>query len=150
MASIGLKQVAISFCAVAAMTFMTLSSPSAAIGGGDEQLASTPRAQASQSTSLDFNVYSNWCVADETQPENWQVQLGYCLGYLQGLYWGQVIGSPVAERPFCLPPAFQKTDMVAALSSYASKYPMQVAGTMTADQTARHVAEAFKTYFECE
>ena len=150
MASIGPKFTAATFCVAAALLSATPGQAIAAVSAGDAQLASTPRNETSQTTSLDFNVYSNWCEADETQPENWQVQLGYCLGYLQGLYWGQVIGSPVAERPFCLPPAFQKTDMVEALSSYASKNRMRVAGTMTADQTARHVAEAFRIYFECE
>lgn len=145
-----LKSLAIAICLSGAIGIATLDVASAAVGSGDTQLASTPRSQSEQPSSLDFRVYSDWCVADETQRENWQVQLGYCLGYLQGLYWGQVIGSPVAERPFCLPPAFQKTDMVAALNAYASENTVRVSGTMSAGQTARHVAEAFKSYFTCD
>ena len=141
----------LAFC-LAAATFATLAPTisNAAIGQQDIQVARTPTQQSAPKSSLDFKVYHDWCDADRTQQDNWQIQLGYCLGYLQGLYWGQVIGSPDADRPFCLPAAFQKSDMIAALDAYATTHPAGVSVTMDAGETAHHVAAAFKSYFACE
>jgi hypothetical protein len=136
--------------ATTAFATLTPSNGTAAIGQQDIQVASTPTQQSAPKSSLDFRVYHDWCDADRTQQDNWQVQLGYCLGYLQGLYWGQVIGSMDEERPFCLPAAFQKSDMVAALDAYATMHPAGVNVTMNAGETARHVAAAFKSYFTCD
>ena len=117
----------------------------------NSQFVSNQPAQTAPKNSLDYNVYMNWCEADQSKTENWQVQLGYCLGYLQGLYWGQVIGSPASQKPFCLPSNLQKTDMVEALSVYARNHPAQLTSlSMGASETARLVASAFKEHFSCD
>lgn len=118
-------------------------------GAVSYQVALKPPSNDSQN-SLDFTVYKNWCKADQEQKDNWQVQLGYCLGYLQGLYWGQVIGSAREERPFCLPSPLSKSAMIDALESYARSHPAQIASLrMTPEETAKSVSEAFKEHFSC-
>lgn len=119
--------------------------------GVQSQIAAKPPAQEQPpQNSLDYQVYMDWCQADTKGTDNWQVQLGYCIGYLQGLYWGQVIGSPVAEKPFCLPANLSKTEMIAALGYYAEAHPTVFAtADMGAGTTARLVSAAFKDYFTC-
>lgn len=114
------------------------------------QIALSSPAPEKTQNSLDFTVYKTWCEADHSQNDNWQVQLGYCLGYLQGLYWGQVIGSPSDQRPFCLPANLSKSDMIDALERYARSHPAQLASlNMTPQETAVSVAQAFKEHFSC-
>ena len=136
---------------VAVTCVIGLAFSSAASAAVNSQFASNSPVQTAPKNSLDYNVYKNWCEADHTQSDNWQVQLGYCLGYLQGLYWGQVIGSPVSQKPFCLPSNLQKSDMVEALSMYARNHPTHLtAVNMSASETARLVASAFKEHFSCD
>lgn len=126
---------------------MSCTTPHAAVSA---QFASNPPPSRTAASSLDYRVFKSWCEADPSQADNWQVQLGYCIGYLQGLYWGQVISSPVAERPFCLPNDLQKADMIDALDEYASSHPQELASVnMTPGETASLVAKAFKAHFIC-
>lgn len=125
-------------------------SSSSAFAAVNTQFASNSQPTRAASTSLDFRVFTSWCDAGPDQAANWQVQLGYCIGYLQGLYWGQVIKSPTAERPYCLPEDLKKSEMVAALDRYATAHPGDLtSGDMSAAETATLVARAFKAHFTC-
>lgn len=116
----------------------------------EAQMAAKPPAQQQPQNSLDYQVYMDWCQADTKGVNNWQAQLGYCIGYLQGLYWGQVIGSPAAEKPFCLPQNLSKSEMIKALGLYAEAHPTVFAtADMGAGTTAQLVSDAFKDYFTC-
>lgn len=138
------------FGLVVAVTATFISSASHTNAAVSSQVALSAPAKTDPQNSLDFTVYKSWCESDEEQRGNWQVQLGYCLGYLQGLYWGQVISSTDSKRPFCLPSPLSKSDMVDALETYARAHPAKVASfRMTAEQTAEAVSHAFRDYFSC-
>lgn len=123
---------------------------SSAHGAVSAQIAASPAPARSDNLSVDYKVFTNWCEANPDQAANWQVQLGYCIGYLQGLYWGQVISSPAAERPYCLPENLRKSDMVEALYEYASMHPGELTtANMSAGTTASLVSRAFKAHFTC-